>query len=66
MTEPEDVLGFWFSTGPRTRRGHAPPPVAVLSHDDRATTLALADHGPGMPDEAKTGLGMKLIDLLCR
>jgi two-component sensor histidine kinase len=37
-----------------------------LSHDDRVATLALADDGPGMPDELKTGLGMKLIDLLCR
>jgi two-component sensor histidine kinase len=37
-----------------------------LSHDDRVATLALADDGPGMPDELKTGLGMKLIDLLGR
>jgi two-component sensor histidine kinase len=37
-----------------------------LSHDDRVATLALADDGPGMPDELETGLGMKLIDLLCR
>jgi two-component sensor histidine kinase len=37
-----------------------------LSHDDRVATLALADDGPGMPDEPRTGLGMQLIDLLCR
>jgi two-component sensor histidine kinase len=37
-----------------------------LSHDDRVATLALADDAPGMPDELETGLGMKLIDLLCR
>jgi len=37
-----------------------------LSHDDRIATLALADDGPGMPEAPKTGLGLKLIDLLCR
>ncbi|HSA82623.1 MAG TPA: GAF domain-containing protein [Geminicoccaceae bacterium] len=37
-----------------------------LSHDDRVATLALADDGPGTPDEAQTGLGMKLINVLCR
>jgi two-component sensor histidine kinase len=37
-----------------------------LSHDDRVATLALADDGPGMPEEPQTGLGLKLIDLLCR
>ena len=37
-----------------------------LSHDDRVATLALADDGPGMPEEPETGLGLKLIDLLCR
>ena len=38
----------------------------TLSHDDRIATLALADDGPGMPDRPALGLGMKLIDLLCR
>ncbi|MGH6885757.1 MAG: sensor histidine kinase [Geminicoccales bacterium] len=38
----------------------------VLGHEDGIAALTLADDGPGMPDEPKSGLGMKLIELLCR
>jgi two-component sensor histidine kinase len=38
----------------------------TLSHRDGEATLALADDGPGMPPEPEPGLGLKLIDLLCR
>ena len=38
----------------------------TLSHRDGEATLALADDGPGMPAERKAGLGLNLIDLLCR
>jgi two-component sensor histidine kinase len=37
-----------------------------LRHQDGAATLALADDGPGMPAAPRSGLGLKLIDLLCR
>jgi two-component sensor histidine kinase len=37
-----------------------------LSHRDGAATLTLADDGPGMPADTEPGLGLKLIDLLCR
>jgi two-component system, sensor histidine kinase PdtaS len=38
----------------------------MLRHRDGEATLALADDGPGMPAEPRPGLGLKLIDLLCR
>jgi two-component sensor histidine kinase len=38
----------------------------VLAHENGIATLTLADDGPGMPSEPKSGLGMKLIELLCR
>ena len=38
----------------------------TLHHEDGIAKLTLADDGPGMPDEPKSGLGMKLIDMLCR
>jgi two-component sensor histidine kinase len=38
----------------------------VLAHENGIATLTLADDGPGMPGEPKSGLGMKLIELLCR
>lgn len=37
-----------------------------LSHQDGEASLALADDGPGMPEEPETGLGLQLIDLLSR
>lgn len=37
-----------------------------LSHQDGDAALALADDGPGMPEDPKAGLGLQLIDLLCR
>ena len=38
----------------------------ALAHEDGIATLILADNGPGMPDEPKSGLGLKLIDMLSR
>jgi two-component sensor histidine kinase len=40
--------------------------IIRLSHQDGEATLALADNGPGMPAEPKSGLGLNLIELLCR
>jgi two-component sensor histidine kinase len=37
-----------------------------LAHEDGTATLTLADDGPGMPDEPKSGLGLKLIEMLCK
>ena len=47
-------------------RGHGGTLTIKLDHSDGEATLALADDGPGMPAEPKPGLGLKLIDLLCR
>ena len=38
----------------------------TLGHDDGFAILILSDDGPGMPSEPKSGLGLKLIELLCR
>jgi two-component sensor histidine kinase len=38
----------------------------ALRHQGDDATLALADDGPGMPSDRAAGLGLKLIDLLCR
>jgi two-component sensor histidine kinase len=38
----------------------------TLRHQGDTATLALADDGPGMPNDHASGLGLKLIDLLCR
>jgi two-component sensor histidine kinase len=37
-----------------------------LGHQDGEAILALADDGPGMPNDPASGLGLKLIDLFCR
>ena len=37
-----------------------------LDHQDGEARLLLADDGPGMPEDPKAGLGLKLIDLLGR
>jgi two-component sensor histidine kinase len=37
-----------------------------LTHQDGDAALALADDGPDMPEDPKAGLGLQLIDLLCR
>ena len=38
----------------------------TLRHQGEHASLALADDGPGMPSDRPSGLGLKLIDLLCR
>ena len=38
----------------------------TLRHQGEHASLALADDGPGMPSDQPSGLGLKLIDLLCR
>jgi two-component sensor histidine kinase len=38
----------------------------ALHHQGDDASLALADNGPGMPSDRSAGLGLKLIDLLCR
>ena len=38
----------------------------TLRHQGEHASLALADDGPGMPSNRPSGLGLKLIDLLCR
>jgi two-component sensor histidine kinase len=38
----------------------------ALAHQDGTATLMLADDGPGMPGEPKSGLGLKLIEMLCK
>jgi two-component sensor histidine kinase len=37
----------------------------ALTHADGKATLVLGDDGPGLPAAVQSGLGMKLIDLLC-
>jgi two-component sensor histidine kinase len=46
-------------------RGRSGTLTVVLTHESGDATLALGDDGPGMPEEVASGLGMKLIDLLC-
>jgi two-component sensor histidine kinase len=38
----------------------------TLGHDDGSATLILTDDGPGMPSEPRSGLGLKLIEMLCK
>jgi two-component sensor histidine kinase len=38
----------------------------ALAHEDGTATLTLADDGSGMPGEPKSGLGLKLIEMLCK
>ena len=47
-------------------RGRSGTLAVTLSHEDGDATLVLGDDGPGMPAEIRSGLGMKLIDLLCQ
>lgn len=47
-------------------RGRSGTLAVVLSHEEGGATLVLGDDGPGMPQATELGLGMKLIDLLCR
>jgi two-component sensor histidine kinase len=47
-------------------RGRSGTLSVALSHTDGGATLVLSDDGPGMPEPVEFGLGMKLIDLLCR
>jgi two-component sensor histidine kinase len=47
-------------------RGRGGTFSVTLTYAGGEAQLVLGDDGPGMPQEVESGLGMKLIDLLCR
>jgi two-component sensor histidine kinase len=47
-------------------RGRSGTLAVALTHADGEATLVLSDNGPGLPEAVAAGLGMKLIDVLCR